>query len=158
MTPRQQRMTLVAGVVAAVALAGFLALRAFQNNVMFYFDPTKVANGEVRPGQRFRLGGMVVRGSLERTAGTMDVKFRVTDNLHEVPVVYSGVLPDLFKEGTGMVADGQLDAGGRFVATEVLAKHDENYMPPAVSKSLAAGQAASSADAAAQAVGSGTKP
>lgn len=157
MTPRQQRMTLVAGVVAAVAVAGFLALRAFQNNVMFYFDPTKVANGEVRAGQRFRLGGMVVKGSLERTAGTMDVKFRVTDHLHEVPVTYTGVLPDLFKEGTGMVADGQLDASGRFVATEVLAKHDENYMPPALSKSLAAGQAASAGESAAQAAGAGTQ-
>ena len=158
MTPRQQRMTLVAGVVAAVALAGFLALRAFQNNVMFYYDPTKVANGEVKAGQRFRLGGMVVKGSLERAAGTMDVKFRVTDYLHEVPVSYTGVLPDLFKEGTGMVADGQLDPSGRFVATEVLAKHDENYMPPALTKSLAAGQAASSAGAAAQATSAGTKP
>jgi cytochrome c-type biogenesis protein CcmE len=141
-TPRQQRMTLVAGVVAAVAVAGFLALRAFQNNVMFYFDPTRVANGEVRAGQRFRLGGMVVKGSLARTAGTTDVDFVVTDYRHELPVHYSGVLPDLFKEGTGMVADGQIDHTGRFIATEVLAKHDENYMPPALSKSLAAGQAA----------------
>jgi cytochrome c-type biogenesis protein CcmE len=157
MTPRQQRMTLVAGVVAAVALAGFLALRAFQNNVMFYFDPTRVANGEVKSGQRFRLGGMVVKGSLVRTAGTMDVRFTVTDYHHELPVSYTGVLPDLFKEGTGMVADGQLDGSGRFIATEVLAKHDENYMPPALSKSLANGQAASSTDAAAQAA-SGTKP
>jgi len=142
MTPKQQRMTLVAGVVAAVALAGFLALRAFQNNVMFYFDPTRVAQGEVKPGHRFRLGGMVVKDSLVRTPGTMDVRFAVTDFQHEVPVIYTGVLPDLFKEGTGMVADGQLDASGRFVATEVLAKHDEKYMPPALAKSLAVGQAA----------------
>jgi cytochrome c-type biogenesis protein CcmE len=145
MTPRQQRMTLVAAVVGAVALAGFLALRAFQSNVMFYFDPTRVANGEVRSGQRFRLGGMVVKGSVQRSAGTMDVRFAVTDYHHTVPVRYSGVLPDLFKEGTGMVADGQMDAGGNFIASEVLAKHDENYMPPAVSKSLAAGRAATGA-------------
>ena len=156
MTPRQQRMTLVGGVVVAVALAGFLALRAFQNNVMFYFDPTRVANGEVKTGQRFRLGGMVVKGSLARTAGTMDVKFVVTDFKHEVPVQYTGVLPDLFKEGTGMVADGQLDAGGRFIATEVLAKHDENYMPPALAKSLATGKAVAAEDAGA--APSGTRP
>jgi cytochrome c-type biogenesis protein CcmE len=142
MTPRRQRMALVGGVVAAVAVAGFLALRAFQNNVMFYFDPTKVASGQVKSGQRFRLGGMVVKGSLERTAGTMDVRFVVTDFQHTVPVRYAGVLPDLFKEGTGMVADGALDTNGIFIASEVLAKHDENYMPPAVAKSLAAGQAA----------------
>ncbi len=142
MTPRQQRMTLVLGVVAAVALAGFLALRAFQNNVMFYFDPTRVAAGEVKPGQRFRLGGMVVKGTLVRTPGTMDVRFAVTDYRHQVSVIYTGVLPDLFKEGTGMVADGQLDGSGRFIATQVLAKHDENYMPPALSKSLAVGMAA----------------
>jgi len=148
MTPRQQRMTLVLGVVAAVALAGFLALRAFQNNVMFYFDPTRVAAGEVKPGQRFRLGGMVVKGTLVRTPGTMDVRFAVTDYQHEVAVSYTGVLPDLFKEGTGMVADGQLDASGRFIATQVLAKHDEKYMPPALSKSLEAGKAAAAEAAA----------
>ena len=136
MTPRQQRMTLVGAVVVAVALAGFLALRAFQNNVMFYFDPTKVANGEVKAGQRFRLGGMVVKGSVERSAGTMDVRFAVTDYKHTVPVRYSGVLPDLFKEGTGMVADGQLDSSGNFIASEVLAKHDENYMPKEVADAL----------------------
>lgn len=148
MTPRQQRMTLVLGIVAAVALAGFLALRAFQNNVMFYFDPTRVAAGEVKPGQRFRLGGMVVKGTVVRTPGTMDVRFSVTDYRHEVPVSYTGVLPDLFKEGTGMVADGQLDGNGRFIATQVLAKHDEKYMPPALSKSLAAGMAAAAEAAA----------
>jgi cytochrome c-type biogenesis protein CcmE len=141
-------MTLVLGVVAAVALAGFLALRAFQNNVMFYFDPTRVAAGEVKPGQRFRLGGMVVKGTLVRTPGTMDVRFAVTDYRHEVAVSYTGVLPDLFKEGTGMVADGQLDASGRFIATQVLAKHDEKYMPPALSKSLEAGKAAAAEAAA----------
>jgi cytochrome c-type biogenesis protein CcmE len=141
-------MTLVLGVVAAVALAGFLALRAFQNNVMFYFDPTRVAAGEVKPGQRFRLGGMVVKGTLVRTPGTMDARFAVTDYQHEVAVSYTGVLPDLFKEGTGMVADGQLDASGRFIATQVLAKHDEKYMPPALSKSLEAGKAAAAEAAA----------
>ena len=146
MTPRQRRMTLVALIVGGVALAGGLALRAFRENVMFYFDPTKVAAGEVKVGQRFRLGGMVEKGSLVRTPGTLDVNFVVTDYQHRVPVRYSNVLPDLFKEGAGMVAHGRLDASGVFVADEVLAKHDENYMPPEVSKSLAAGKAAAAAN------------
>ena len=136
MTPRQQRMTLVAAVVGAVALAGFLALRAFQNNVMFYFDPTRVANGEVRSGQRFRLGGMVVKGSLQRTPGSLDVRFAVTDFRSNVPVSYSNVLPDLFKEGKGVVAQGTLGPDGTFHASEVLAKHDENYMPPAAADAV----------------------
>jgi cytochrome c-type biogenesis protein CcmE len=148
MTPKQRRMTLVAVILAGVAVAGTLALRAFQENVMFYFDPTKVAAGEVKPGQRFRLGGMVVKGSLSRKPGTLDVSFAVTDYHHSVPVRYSSVLPDLFKEGSGMVAHGKLDADGVFIADEVLAKHDENYMPPEVTKSLAAGKAAAGGEGA----------
>jgi cytochrome c-type biogenesis protein CcmE len=139
MTPRQRRMTAVAGIVIGVAIAGGLTLRAFQDNVMFYFDPTKVAAGEVKPGQKFRLGGMVVVGSLVRSPGTLEVSFKVTDFAHELPVRYTGVLPNLFKENAGMVADGRLDAQGTFVADEVLAKHDEKYMPPALKKSLDAG-------------------
>lgn len=142
MTPRQRRMTLVAVIVVGVSLAGALALRAFRENVMFYFDPTKVAAGQVKQGQRFRLGGMVVKGSVQRRPGTLDVKFVVTDFAHTVPVTYSNVLPDLFKEGAGVVALGRLDASGTFVADEVLAKHDEKYMPPEVARSLKAGQAA----------------
>jgi len=144
-TPRQRRMSLVAAIVLGVAVAGALALRAFQDNVMFYFDPTRVANGEVKPGQKFRLGGMVVVGSVQRTPGTLEVNFRVTDFNHETPVRYTGVLPNLFKENAGMVADGRLDAHGVFVADEVLAKHDEKYMPPAMKKSLEAGKAAAAA-------------
>jgi cytochrome c-type biogenesis protein CcmE len=141
-TPRQRRMVLVACIVAGVAIAGTLALRAFRENVMFYFDPTKVANGVVKPGQRFRLGGMVVVGSIVRTPGTLEVNFKVTDFNRELPVRYTGVLPNLFKENAGMVADGRLNEQGVFVADEVLAKHDEKYMPPAMKKSLAAGKAA----------------
>jgi cytochrome c-type biogenesis protein CcmE len=140
-------MTLVAVIVVGVSLAGALALRAFRENVMFYFDPTKVAAGQVKPGQRFRLGGMVVKGSLERRPGTLDVKFMVTDFAHNVPVTYSNVLPDLFKEGAGVVALGRLNAQGTFVADEVLAKHDEKYMPPEVAKSLRQGQAAAAGNA-----------
>jgi cytochrome c-type biogenesis protein CcmE len=142
MTPRQRRMALVAGIVLGVAIAGALALRAFRDNVMFYFDPTKVAQHAVQPGQKFRLGGMVVAGSVVRTPGTLEVNFRVTDFNHELPVRYRGVLPNLFKENAGMVADGRLNEQGVFVADEVLAKHDEKYMPPAMKKSLAAGKAA----------------
>jgi cytochrome c-type biogenesis protein CcmE len=143
MTPKQRRMALAGGIVVGVALAGGLALRAFQENVAFYYDPTKVANGEVRPGQRFRLGGMVVVGSVQRTVGTLDINFVVTDFQHTVPVRYNKVLPNLFKENSGMVADGRLDASGTFIADEVLAKHDEKYMPPALKKSLEQGKAAS---------------
>lgn len=148
MTPRQRRMTLVAVIIAGVALAGTLALRAFRDNVMFYFDPTRVSAGEVQAGQRFRLGGMVEKGTLVRTPGTLEVNFVVTDFKHRVPVRYANVLPDLFKEGAGMVAHGRLDASGTFIADEVLAKHDENYMPPEVAKSLAAGKEAAGKDAA----------
>ncbi len=142
MTPRQRRLTLVLLIVTGVALAGALALRAFRENVMFYFDPTKVAAGEVKPGQRFRLGGMVVKGSLHRTPGTLDVTFAVTDFNHTLPVHYNNVLPDLFREGAGVVAHGRLDAKGTFQADEVLAKHDEKYMPPEVARSLKEGQIA----------------
>jgi cytochrome c-type biogenesis protein CcmE len=141
-TPRQRRMTLVAVIVIGVSLAGALALRAFRENVMFYFDPTKVAAGEVKVGQRFRLGGMVVKGSLQRDPGTLNVRFIVTDFKNSVPVTYSNVLPDLFREGAGMVAHGRMDAAGTFHADEVLAKHDENYMPPEVARSLQQGKAA----------------
>ena len=142
MTPRQRRLTLVVVIVCGVGLAGALALRAFRENVMFYFDPSKVAAGQVRPGQRFRLGGMVVKGSVQRTAGTLNVHFVVTDFAHSVPVTYSNVLPDLFREGAGVVALGRMNGNGVFVADEVLAKHDEKYMPPEVARSLKNGQAA----------------
>lgn len=151
MTPRQKRMTLVAGIVLGVAVAGALALQAFRDNVMFYFDPTKVAAGEVKAGKRFRLGGMVQQGSLQRTPGSLHVSFVVTDFSHSVPVSYDNVLPDLFREGAGVVAHGRLDAQGVFVADEVLAKHDEKYMPPEVTKSLKAGSVAAAAPKAGEA-------
>ena len=136
MTPRQRRMTLVIGILAGVGIAGALALSAFRQNVTFYFDPSKVAAGEVKPGEHFRLGGMVTKGSVKREPGSLEVHFVVTDFEHNVPVAYTGVLPDLFREGTGVVAMGHLDGHGTFVADEVLAKHDEKYMPPEVAKSL----------------------
>lgn len=136
MTPRQRRMGLVLGIVAGVAIAAGLALSAFRQNVTFFFDPSAVAAGKVPPGERFRLGGMVTKGSFQHVPGTVELRFVVTDFEHNVPVVYDKVLPDLFREGAGVVAYGRLRADGTFVADEVLAKHDENYMPPDVSKSL----------------------
>ena len=136
MTPRQRRMTLVIGILAGVGIAGALALTAFRQNVTFYFDPSKIAAGEVKPGEHFRLGGMVTKGSVKREPGSLEVHFIVTDFAHDVPVTYTGVLPDLFREGTGVVAHGHMDGHGTFVADEVLAKHDEKYMPPEVAKSL----------------------
>jgi cytochrome c-type biogenesis protein CcmE len=136
MTPRQRRMALVAGIVVGVGIAGALALQAFRQNVMFYFDPSQVAAGQVKAGQRFRLGGMVVKGSVQRSPGSLEVRFAVTDFRNSVPVRYSNVLPDLFKEGAGVVAHGRMNGAGVFVADEVLAKHDEKYMPPEVARSL----------------------
>ena len=136
MTPRRQRLFWVLGIVAGVAIAGGLALRAFQDNVMAYYDPSRIADGSIKPGKRFRLGGMVEKGSLQRDNGTLKVSFVVTDFKHSVPVRYDRVLPDLFREGAGVVAHGKLNEQGVFIADEVLAKHDEKYMPPEVAKSL----------------------
>ena len=136
MTPRQRRLGLVLGILLGVSLAGVLALSAFRKNVTFFFDPSQVAAGQVAVGQQFRLGGMVTQGTVQRAPGSLEVRFVVTDFAHDVPVSYSGVLPDLFREGAGVVAQGRLRSDGTFVADEVLAKHDEKYMPPAVAKSL----------------------
>src|SRR5215470_7291358 len=135
MTPRQKRMTLVLGIIVGVSVAGALALTAFRQNVTFFFDPTQVASGQVPAGERFRLGGMVTKGSVQRAPGSLEVHFVVTDFKHDIPVSYTGVLPDLFREGQGVVAHGRM-TGGTFVADEVLAKHDEKYMPPEVARSL----------------------
>jgi len=135
MTPRQRRLTLVLGILAGVSIAGALALTAFRQNVTFFFDPTQVASGQVPSGERFRLGGMVTKGSVQRAPGSMEVRFVVTDFKHDIPVSYTGVLPDLFREGQGVVAHGRM-SGSTFVADEVLAKHDEKYMPPEVARSL----------------------
>lgn len=157
MTPtRRRRLILVLGILAGVAIAGALALNAFRRNVTFFFDPTQVARGEVPAGQRFRLGGMVTQGSLQRSPGSLEVRFVVTDFNHDVPVSYTGVLPDLFREGAGVVAHGRLNPRGTFVADEVLAKHDEKYMPPEVARSLKRRHGESRAGAAAPAAGTGS--
>ena len=120
---------MVAGILAGVGLAAWLGTLAFQANVMFFFDPTQIAAGKAPADKRFRLGGMVQKGSVQQTPGTLDVDFLVTDFKHTVPVSYSGVLPDLFRDGQGVVAHGRMQ-DGVFVADEILAKHDEKYMPP----------------------------
>jgi cytochrome c-type biogenesis protein CcmE len=135
MIARYKRMWMVGGIVAGVGLAAWLATNAFRENVMFFFDPSQIVAGEAPPDKRFRLGGMVAKGSVEKTAGTLDVHFLVTDFKHTVPVSYSGILPDLFREGQGVVAHGRMN-GDTFVADEILAKHDEKYMAPEVAKSL----------------------
>ena len=141
MTPtRRRRLYWVLGILAGVAIAGTLALQAFRSNVMFFFDPSQIVAGEVKSGQRFRMGGMVEKGSLVRQPGSLDVRFAVTDFKQTVHVRYSGVLPDLFREGAGVVAHGRLAADGDFVADEVLDKHDEKYMPPEVARSLKKGE------------------
>jgi cytochrome c-type biogenesis protein CcmE len=144
MTPtRRRRLYWVLGIIAGVGVSTALALQAFRQNVMEYFDPTMIADGGVKPGQRFRLGGMVEKGSLVRTPGTLDVHFVVTDFKHSIPVTYDKVLPDLFRENAGVVAHGRIDSRGTFVADEVLAKHDEKYMPPEVARSLRKNSASS---------------
>src|SRR5262245_66521412 len=115
MTARQKRMLMVAGIVFGVGLAAWLGTQAFRSNVMFFFDPTQIAEGKAPSGERFRLGGMVVKGSIQKTPGTLDVRFLVTDFKHTVPVTYSKILPDLFRDGQGVVAHGRLE-NGVFVA------------------------------------------
>jgi len=140
MTPaRRRRMYMVLGIVAGVGIAVSLALYSM-NYSIGYKEPTEVVNGHMAAGKRFQLGGMVKIGSVQKTPGSLEVRFVVTDFVHNVPVVYNRVLPDLFKENSGVQANGRLNDQGVFVADEVLAKHDENYMPPAVSESLRRGE------------------
>ncbi len=146
MTARRRRMLLIGLVLAGVIVSVGLALNAFRQNLSYFFSPTEVAAGKAPSGHNFRLGGMVVKGSVKRNPGSLTVNFLVTDFDHTVPVRYTGVLPDLFREGSGVVARGKLDASGRFMAEEVLAKHDENYMPPDVAKALKKGRAKAAAE------------
>jgi cytochrome c-type biogenesis protein CcmE len=136
MTPRQQRSLLVIAAVVGVGAAVALGLRAFQENLLYFYSPTGVANGDAPADRRFRVGGIVVPGSVARQPGSLTVTFELTDTAHQLTVSYTGILPDLFREGQGIVTHGALRADGVFVADEVLAKHDENYMPPDVADSL----------------------
>lgn len=129
MKPRQRRLLWLAALLLAVAGTVWAVLKAFQDNMVFFYTPSQLAAHEVPAGRAWRLGGMVETGSLQREPGSLEIRFRVTDQNHTVAVRYSGVTPDLFKEGKGVVAQGRME-NGVFVATEILAKHDENYMPP----------------------------
>ena len=130
MKPRHKRLALVAGGVAALGIAAALVLNAFQSNLVFFFSPTQVASGEAPRDRAFRIGGLVQEGSVQRSKENLTVNFVVTDTAKNIPVAYTGILPDLFREGKGVVAQGRIGPDGVFRATEVLAKHDENYMPP----------------------------
>ena len=130
MKPRHRRLLWIGAGLAALAAAAALTLTAFQSNLVFFFSPTQVAAKEAPEGRAFRIGGLVEQGSLQREQNSLTVRFRVTDTAQTINVVYTGLLPDLFKEGKGVVAQGQLGTDGVFTAREVLAKHDENYMPP----------------------------
>jgi len=135
MMPRHKRLLMVLGIVGGVGVAAALALTAFKENVMLFYSPTELAAKAPGAAERFRLGGMVEKGTLKKTEGTLEVQFYVTDYKHTVEVKYSGILPDLFREGQGVVAHGRMQ-GNVFVADEILAKHDEKYMPPEVAKAL----------------------
>ena len=134
MKPRHKRLAAVAAGVAALGVATALILNAFQSNLVFFYTPSQIAANEAPQGKSFRIGGMVETGSVKRDG--VEVRFVVTDLAKNVPVAYTGILPDLFREGKGVVAQGQLGADGVFRAREVLAKHDENYMPPEAAMAL----------------------
>ena len=136
MKPRTRRALWIVGGLAALGVATALVLNAFQSNLVFFFTPTQVADHEAPHGRSFRIGGLVEQGSLVREKDALTVRFRVTDTSKTIPVVYSGILPDLFKEGKGVVAQGKIGSDGVFHATQVLAKHDENYMPPEAAEAL----------------------
>ena len=138
MTPkRKKRMVLIGLMVAGVGIAIGFALKAFNENLMFFYTPSAVDAGEAPTGHPIRVGGLVTTGSVKRQPDGLTTRFDVTDNVKSVTIQYTGILPDLFREGQGIVALGSLDTDGVFVASEVLAKHDENYMPPEVADALA---------------------
>ena len=133
MTPaRKKRLLLILLMVAGIGVGVAFALKALNQNLMFFFSPSDISAGKAPPNKDFRVGGVVVEGSVKRPGDGLTVQFDLTDNAEIVTVKYTGILPDLFREGQGIIANGRLDSKGEFVANEVLAKHDENYMPPEV--------------------------
>jgi len=140
-TKRQKKFAFIVAGIAGVGIAVGLVLFALKDNVSLYFTPTQVFNKEAPAGRSFRIGGMVVEHSLKREADGLTSHFEITDTAKSMPVTYKGILPDLFKEGKGVVAEGKLDANGVFMADQVLAKHDENYMPPEAKQAIEQAQA-----------------
>ena len=149
MKPRQKRFVFIAVAVAGVGLAVGLVLYALRGNVNLYFTPTQVFNHEVPQGRSFRIGGLVEEGSIKRENDGLTVNFVITDTHRSIPVIYKGILPDLFKEGKGVVAQGKVEINGVMRAEEVLAKHDENYMPPEAADAMKKADAANAAGMAA---------
>ena len=149
MKSRHKRIALILGGLAILGLVVTLVLNAFQSNLVFFFSPTQVAAGEAPKGKAFRIGGMVKAGSIKRAADGVTLRFVVTDTEQDIAVTYKGILPDLFKEGKGAVAQGKLGEDGVFVASEVLAKHDENYMPPEAAQAVGDAHARAAANKAA---------
>jgi cytochrome c-type biogenesis protein CcmE len=142
MKARHQRLSLIVIGLAILGLATYLVLNALEGNLSYFFSPSQVHNGEAPKDHVFRLGGMVEKGSVKRAEGDLTVNFVVTDNNKTMAVAYTGILPDLFEEGQGVIAQGKLNADNLFIADEVLAKHDENYMPPEVAAAMQAGKEA----------------
>jgi len=140
--PRHKRLAFIAAGLGAVAIATVLVLNAFRSNLVFFFSPSQIAAGEAPKDRAFRVGGLVEAGSVRRQADGITVQFVVTDTARSIPVVYKGILPDLFREGKGVVAEGRLGTDGVFRAEQVLAKHDENYMPPEAAHALEQAQKA----------------
>jgi len=168
---RRQRLILILTLVVGVGIAVGLVLNAFRNNLLFFYSPSQVAEGDSPAGRNFRIGGLVVKGSVHHASDGLTVHFVLTDYAKSIPVVYKGILPDLFREGQGIVAMGRIDSHGQFVAQEVLAKHDAKYMPPEVASALkqarakdgsagggAAGKAPAASPVAARGSGDSTKP
>ncbi len=133
---KRRRLVMILSAMAVLALAAGLVLRALNDNLVFFMAPSDIQAGEIEPGRQFRLGGLVAENSVTKAADGLTIQFIVTDLVNETPVRFRGLLPDLFREGQGVIAEGRLDEGGTFVATSVLAKHDENYMPPEVAEAL----------------------
>jgi len=136
MKTRHKRAVFIFACLAAISLATWLVLGAFRNNLVFFFSPTQIATKEAPVGKTFRIGGLVQDGTLKRDMDGLTVRFTVTDTANTIPVVYKGILPDLFKEGRGCVAQGRVGTDGVFYADQIMAKHDENYMPPEAARAL----------------------
>ncbi len=136
MKVRHKRIVFICSGLAAIALATWLVLGAFRNNLVFFYSPTQVATKEAPVNKTFRIGGLVQDGTLKRDVDGLTVRFSVTDTANNIPVVYKGILPDLFKEGRGCVAQGRVGSDGVFYADQIMAKHDENYMPPEAARAL----------------------
>ena len=144
---RKKRLMFVGLILVGIGIAAALALSAFQENIMYFYTPTEVAEGKAPQGRAFRVGGLVVSGTVQRQSDGLTVRFELTDTAKTIPIQYTGILPDLFREGQGIVALGRINEQGLLIADEVLAKHDENYMPPEVGDALKKAGAVAPADA-----------